>query len=214
MRLPPGRPGLRTSGPSSCTTTRRDRWSRRISDVRSVSSQNKNLKTNADGSVDVSLVRKTRPATKTTGCRPNPGARCWLFDPAAIYGPLQGLWFVKDLAPGRDRTATLKSSAALGRWYRGQGCDLFRVTFSSPKPRIASIDSASTPPIKTADEHWGQFTAPVGARNRGACGTPCPQGQRTSHSSGKWRPVMESNPRESPAPIAGSITYERRRLRV
>ena len=38
----------------------------------SVSSQDKDLKNNADGSVDVSSARKPRPATRTTGCRPCP----------------------------------------------------------------------------------------------------------------------------------------------
>jgi hypothetical protein len=53
----------------------------------SVSSQNKALKTNADGSVDVYFGPRRRPAWRTTGCRRFPGKGWFMI--LRLYGPLE-----------------------------------------------------------------------------------------------------------------------------
>ena len=78
-------------------TTRRARWSRPTRKSPSVSSQNKDLKKNADGSVDVFFGPKAPEGYENNWVQTIPGKGWFMI--LRLYGPLEP-WFDKTWRPG------------------------------------------------------------------------------------------------------------------
>jgi len=83
------------------------------------------------------------------------------------------------------------------------------------KPGSARIDSASALFVTTADERWGQILRRTDAFDAQHLQDALPGvAEVVSARQGSGAGDGNRTHASRPAPIAGSITYERRRLRV